>query len=156
MRKIGVVVPLVAALFLLAGCGKSPEKVFKTLRDAAAKKDAKAIWANITPETQKTLAAMRAGDATAARGADAGLAELTTLTNGLEDMAVEYIKTLRPGQVTITGDTALMSLGSARFGPVERTLTFRKVDGNWMWDGRDTLKWYLDNHNSMRGMEGFF
>jgi hypothetical protein len=155
LKRLGVLALLIAAIGLFAGCGRSPEKVFGDLRSAAIAKDAKTVWANITPQTQKALADIRSEDSSGAAGSGDGLAELETLTSGLDSGIIEYIRTLRSGEVSITGDTALMSIKSARFGESGRTLTFRKIDGKWLWDGREILKAYVENRDAMHSWEGF-
>jgi hypothetical protein len=79
------------------------------------------------------------------------------LAGNLEAISIEYIRSLRAGPVEIKGDTAVMNLGSLRFGPPEKPITFRKVDGKWLWDARETLDWYLENREHMSRMsEGGF
>jgi len=153
-----VILPLViAAALVVCGCGSSPKKTFGALKDAAVAKDAKVIWANITPETQADLAKRQASDGATSQSSapDKGLPYLETLTSGLGTEAIEYIKTLRVGEVSASGDTARMSVTSWRFGKNNRTLVFRKVDGKWKWDGRDILKLYIENKNNLEFMEGF-
>ena len=71
------------------------------------------------------------------------------LADNLDPLTIEYIKDLRASRVTVTGDTAVMNLSSLRFGSPEKTLTFRKVDGKWLWDARDILQWYLEHRDDI-------
>jgi hypothetical protein len=145
---------------LAAGCGRSPKKVFGDLKDAALKKDAKAVWANLSLETKAVLI-KRSGELYAEKNSTGsaykpteadGRQYLSMLTSNLESLAVEYIRSLRVASVTVKGDTAEVALASLRFGPPEKPLTFRKVDGKWVWDARDVLDWYLENRSYLSSM----
>jgi hypothetical protein len=157
----------VAALALLAaGCGGSPKAVFTQLQDAALKKDARAIWQNLSSETRADLAerARAAFKEPGPEGAPKGVlteAEgreyLAMLAGNLDDLSIEYIRSLRPGDVKIEGATATINLVAFRFEPPEKPLTFRKVDGKWVWDARDILAWYLENRTNITSLsEGGF
>ncbi len=148
MRKASIAIAVAAAL-AVAGCGGSPEKTFASLKDAAAARDAQAIWDNLTPETQGELSLMAADAGVSGSAPDAaGLAYLKVLTRQLGATEIDVIKSMRVGDVRITGTAARMSLGSFR-GSVDKTLVFRKVGGKWKWDARDILRWYLENRSSL-------
>jgi len=156
MRSRLIVAFLVAAL-LAAGCTKSPKKVFNELQDAALKKDTRAIYNNLSPETVADLArraqalyrepqaSSPPASAKTPASKEEGYEYLAMLALNLDDLTREYIRTLRPANVTVTGGTAVMTLGSIRFGPPEKTLTFKKVKGKWLWDAREILEWYLEH-----------
>ena len=146
------------AVLLLAGCGRSPKKVFGQLQDAAIKKDAKTIWSNLSVETTQELIKRsqevfrEPGGGKASPTEADGREYLAMLAGNLEDLSVEYIRSLHAGTVTVKGDTAEITLSSLRFGSPGKTLVFRKVKGKWVWDAREILDWYLENRSEIANM----
>lgn len=156
-----MLVAVAVAAIALAGCGRNPKQVFGDLKEAALKKDSKAIWGNLSPEARRTLI-KRSGELYADKNAATaktyapteadGRQYLSMLTGNLETLAVEYVRDLRVASVIIKGDTAEVTLASLRFGPPEKPIVFRKVDGKWVWDAREVLDWYLENRSDLANM----
>lgn len=147
MRKDLPVIAAVCAL-LLCGCKPSPEQVFANLKTAALAGDTGVIWENITQETRVMLAEkadVNLAGASEAEVKTTGYDHLQALVSLLTAPEKERIKLIKFSKVNESDSTAIMSLVLGREGAIDRTLTFRKVDGNWLWDARDTLQWYIDN-----------
>ncbi len=137
------------------GCSKSPKAVFKELQGAAISRDPAAIWRNLSPEARADLSA-RAAELFREPAASAGPPSesegreyLSSLARNLEPFAVEYIRTLYVLKADVAGDLARVSLSSLRFGPPEKPIEFRRVDGKWVWDCRETLAWYLEHRHEI-------
>lgn len=141
------------ALVSAAGCGESPEDVFAELKTAALEREPKVVWNMITPDSRQALAGQaeryfrRIGPAGEASGITAESREtyeyLAGLMAGLDADVIEYIRSLGVAEVEIEGDTALVALKAFRFDSPEQPLVFRKIDGRWLWDARETLETHL-------------
>ncbi len=153
--------PVVAAALMIAvlsGCAEKPEAVFKELKTAGLAKDSRAVWARLTPSTKADLAkrasgffgGMSGGAAAEFAPSDPEVYEyFSGLVAGLDDLSLDYIRSLRAGKVTVESGTAEISLGSLRYGPPPMPIKFERADGRWFWDAREALEWYLLHRRQM-------
>ncbi len=153
MRARGMMRALVAvAALFLAGCGESPEDVFKELKTAALKKDAEAVWLRLTPAAKETLAReavkafpqlLGALESGRLKGESTEVYEyLRSLIAGLDDIRLQYIRSLIIDEVKIEADLAVVTLKSVRHSPPDIPLTLRKVEGRWLWEATEAIETY--------------
>jgi hypothetical protein len=147
-------VPLFCAIvsFLLAGCGESPKDVFKELKAAALKKDSQVVWLRLTPAAKESLAREAVRAFPQLRGAleSGGLKGdstevyeyLRSLIAGLDDIRLQYIRSLIIDEVKIEADIAVVTLKSVRHRPPDVPLTLRKVEGRWLWEATEAIEAY--------------
>lgn len=137
---------------LLAGCGESPEDVFKELKSAALSGDSEIIWQRLTPAAKRALADEAAADfprlgpAFEAGRIDPESTEvyeyLRSLVAEIQGPRLDYIKSLTVEKVTLREDTAVILLKSFGYPPPDVPMTLIKSGGKWLWDAAEVLEAY--------------